>query len=102
MFSDIREDGMAYENSSGSDSNDDGSTSLHENLFFQSSSASTANIHNINMSKSTPSQAAASGSTIETSLSNVADRVWKVLDFMSTANIDLTGFLDALSWGESG
>ena len=33
--------------------------------------------------------------------SDVAERVRKVLDFMSTVNFDLTGFLDALSWGDS-
>ena len=32
--------------------------------------------------------------------SNVAERVRKVLIFMSTVNFDLTGFLDALSWGD--
>jgi hypothetical protein len=38
------------------------------------------------------------GSAAETS--NVADRAQKFLDFMSTVNLDLTGFLDALSWGD--
>ena len=90
MFSDIREDGTSYESSSNSDSNDDSTTSFHENFFLQTSSASsTTNFDNINMS---------TGSATDTS--NVADRVRKVLDFMSTVNLDLTGFLDALSWGD--
>ena len=90
MFSDIHEDGTSYVSSSNSDSNDDSTTSFHENFFLQPSSASsTTNFDNINMS---------TGSATETS--NVADRVRKVLDFMSTVNLDLTGFLDALSWGD--
>ena len=36
------------------------------------------NFHNMNMSNATE-------------ISNVADRVWKVLDFVSTMNMDLTG-----------
>jgi hypothetical protein len=91
MFSDIREDGMSYESSSDSDLNNE-STSLHENQ-PSSTSESTTNFDNINMPNGT-------GSTTETS--NVADRVRKILDFMSTVNLDLTGFLDALSWGDTG
>ena len=33
--------------------------------------------------------------------SDVAERVCKTLDFMSTVKFDLIGFLDALSWGDS-
>ena len=87
MFSDIRDDGRFYETSSDSDLNDE-STSRPENLFLQPSSISI-DFDNINMPD---------GSAVETS--NVADRVRKVLDFMSTVNLDLTGFLDALSWGD--
>ena len=87
MSSDIRDDGRFYETSSESDLNDE-STSRPENLFLQPSSISI-DFDNINMPD---------GSAAETS--NVADRVRKVIDFMSTVNLDLTGFLDALSWGD--
>ena len=39
-------------------------------------------------------------SATETS-NDVVDRVQKVLEFMSAMNLDLTGFLDALSWGDT-
>ena len=91
MFSDIREDGKSYETSSDSDLSDE-STSFHENKFLRPSSTFTNfDMSNINMSSST-------SSATETS-NDVVDRVQKVLEFMSTMNLDLTGFLDALSWG---
>ena len=44
-----------------------------------------------------------SGTSSATETSNdIANRVRKVLGFMSTVNLDLTGFLDALSWGDTG
>jgi hypothetical protein len=90
MFSDIREDGSSYESSSDSDPNDE-STTRQENPFLQPSYTSI-NFDNIN------DDGHAADSRAETS--NVAERVRKVLDFMSTVNLDLTGFLDALSWGD--
>ena len=89
MFSDIREDGRSYESSSDSDLNDE-STILHGNPFLR---PSTTNFDNINISTGNDD-----GHADETD--NVAERVWKVLEFMSTVNLDLTGFLDALSWGD--
>ena len=89
MFSDIREGGTSYESSSDSDSNDE-STSCLETFFLPPSSTSkSTNFNNINM----PNH-----STAE--ISNVANRVQKVLDCMSAVDLDLTGFLDALSWGD--
>ena len=97
MFSDIHEDGRSYESSNHSDSNDE-STVDHENHFIphpppSSSSSSFTNIDNIHMSNTSDHTASES--------SDVAERVCKVLDFMSTVNFDLTVFLDALSWGYS-
>ena len=98
MFSDIHEDGRSYESSNQSDSNDE-STIDHENHFLphpspsSSSSSSFTNIDNIHMSNTSDHTAS--------EFSDVAERVHKVLDFMSTVNFDLTGFLDALSWGDS-
>ena len=99
MFSDIHEDGRSYESSDHSDSNDE-STIDHENHFLphrnpssSSSSSSFTNIDNIHMSNTSDHTSSKS--------SDVAERVCKILDFMSTVNFDLTGFLNALSWGDS-
>jgi hypothetical protein len=88
MFSDIREDGRSYESSSNSDLNDE-STTHHENPFLQPTYTST----NFDITSISDDGHAAE-------ISDVAERVRKVLDFMSTVDLDLTGFLDALSWGD--
>ena len=91
MLSDIREDGRSYESSCDSDPNSE-STSYQEDSFLQPSESSTSTtFEHIN----TMSNGSAS---VETS--NIADRVQNVLEFMSTVNLDLTSFLDALSWGD--
>ena len=89
MFSDIREDGTSYESSSDSDLNNESTTILHENPFLQPSSTSETTVPT-NFQVDMPNDA------------SVADRVRTILDFMSTVNLDLTGFLDALSWGDTG
>ena len=96
MFSDIRDDGRTYESSNHSDSNDE-STTGHENHFLPHPSPSSShseftNFDNIHMSNTSDHTTGES--------SDVAERVRKVLDFMSTVNFDLTGFLDALSWSD--
>ena len=90
MFSDVHEDKMSYENSSDSDSKHGSTTSLYETHFLQPSFTST-NLDSINMSNINATS----------STSNVAERVWEALDFMSTMDMDLTGFLDALNWGDT-
>ena len=88
MFSDIREDGRSYESSNHSDSNDENTTG-HENHFLpRPSSSEFTDFDNIHMSNTT---GYATGES-----SDVAERVRKVLEFMSTVNFDLTGFLDVL------
>ena len=88
------EDGRSYESSNHSDSNNE-STIDHENHFLPHpspfSSSSFTNIDNIHMSNTSDHSASES--------SDIAERVHRVSDFMSTVNFDLTGFFGCFELG---